>query len=215
MWSAVLTTDGLRFHLHVVTADYAAEDAAHPERASDDDDDDDDHDDDARSDWGSRSVWTNYQACSVSSTMWGDDEFVVAPPGAPLDLERLEGTTFRVDPIDGEVIPPELDLDDAKFGIYLLGHDSVVDHEITFVRRRGPWCYDVRWRARIALTYNGDMRLDHRLEADLPALRLARIEIEDELDTAGARGALEESVMHAETLRYEDRAFLLGAVPPG
>ena len=189
VWSAELRPDGLRFHLHVVSADYDAED------------DRDDPEGD-RGAWRSRIVWTNYHACSLSSTKWGDDGFLVATPGKPIDLERLASKTFRVDPMAGDAIPEDVELDDLAFGIYLLGHDSVCDHRIRFVKRRGPRCYDIRWRARIALTYAGDTELSHRLEATLPRLRLDTIELED-LDATTARALLPEVLVGAErfTLR--------------
>lgn len=52
-WTAVLAPDGLRFHLHVETADYDA-------------DDERDLPDPGESAWVSRSVWQNYHACSLS-----------------------------------------------------------------------------------------------------------------------------------------------------
>lgn len=167
-WSAVLEPEGLRFHLHLESEDYY----------EDDDRDDEDEPDD---NWKSRGVWGNFHSCTLSSTMWGAERaatgesaggFLVAKPGEPIDLEKLEGKTFAVDPVEGNTLGSDVDVNALKFGIYLLGHDSVCDHKITFVKHHGPRTYDVHWRARIALTYTGNNNLDHSLEATLPRLRL-------------------------------------------
>jgi hypothetical protein len=195
-WTAALSAEGLRFHLHLRSEDYDA----------------DDDRDDARepaSDWKARIVWNNYHACTLSSTQWGHPGFLVATPGTPIDLEKLAGKTLRVDRVDGDELPAELDHDDFAFGIYLLGHDSVADHRIRFVKRRGPATYDVHWRARVALTYAGDTALAHRLEATLPKLRLGAIAIADEaLDGKAARELLGEVVVGAKRFRMRKRAFV-------
>lgn len=193
-WTAELGPDGLRFHLHVVSAAYDAED------------DREDLDED-RPAWRSRIVWTNYDACKLSSTKWGDDGFLVATPGKPIDLERLAGKTFRVDPMAGDEIPDDFELDDLKFKIYLLGHDSVCDHRIRFVKRRGPRSYDIRWRARIALTYTGATALAHRLEATLPKLRLDTIELH-EIEPKAARALLPEVLVDARRFALRRGRFV-------
>ncbi|MGC4089360.1 MAG: hypothetical protein QM756_16025 [Polyangiaceae bacterium] len=96
-WIAVLGEAGLRFHLHVETRDYDAED-----------DREDDSDEDA-SNWDSRGVWNNYQSCTLSSTQWDHAGFVVATAKRPIDLEQLEGKAFRVDPVKGKTLPKGLE----------------------------------------------------------------------------------------------------------
>jgi hypothetical protein len=194
-WTAVLAPDGLRFHLHLETAEYSAEDDREDTR-------------EPRGDWTARIVWNNYHRCTLSSTKWASQGFLVATPGKPIDLERLEGRTFRVDPVDGDEVPADLELEDLAFGIYLLGHDAVADHRIHFVERRGPQTYDLRWRARIALAYAGDYTLAHRLDATLPKLRLARIELDEALDAKAARALLPEVVAGARRLELRKRAFV-------
>jgi hypothetical protein len=192
-WTAVLEPAGLRFHLHVVSADYYA------------DDDDDDYDSEPDDAWKARNVWSNYHACILSSTHWGDDGFLAATPGKPIDLDKLAGKTFRVERVAGKQLPERGD--ERAFGIYLLGHDTATDHRIELVKRRGPWTYDVRWRARIALTYVGNTRLEHRLDATLPKLSLERIAMSDELTPAEARELAPRVIAGGARLRTTRRGF--------
>jgi hypothetical protein len=192
VWTAKLEPEGLRFHLHLESADYDAED--------------DREDDEVDSDWKSRIVWTNYGSCSLSSTKWGHAGFLAATPGKPIDLEKLAGTTFRVDRMKDE-IDEDLELEEMAFGIYLLGHDAVANHRIAFVKRHGKRTYDVRWRADIALAYAGSYDLKHALDAALPKLRLQKIAI-GKLGKLDPREALAEVVVGAKRFRRVGNAFV-------
>lgn len=197
-WTAELTLEGLRFHLHLVSANYDAGDRKG-----------EDEDEELDSDWKSKVVWTNYHRCSLSSTKWGNAGFLVATPGKPIDIEKLAGVTFRVDPIKRASIPEDVELDELAFNIYLLGHDSVMDHTIAFTRRRGPSTYDVSWKARIALTYTGNMKLKHSLVATLPKLTLGKIAIASEVDVKRSRELLASVLVGAE--RYARRGHVFSA----
>lgn len=201
-WSAVLGLDGLRFHLHLESEEY-------------DKDDERDDEDKPRGDWKSRRVWGNYHSCTLSSTMWAAERsidggapggFLVAKPGKPIDLEKLEGKTFRVDRIKGDTLPDDVE-EDLAFGIYLLGHDSVCDHKITFVKRRGRRTYDLRWRARVALTYVGNYNLKHSLEATLPGMRLDAIELSN-LDGKAALALLPSVIARPRTWKLQRRKLV-------
>jgi hypothetical protein len=203
-WSAVLAPDGLWFHLHLESEDYNK-------------DDDREDEDEAATDWQSRGAWNNYHACTLSSTKWAAERttggsapggFLVARPGRPIDLDKLEGKTFRVDPIKGDSIPDDVDLEDLTFGIYLLGHDSVCDHGISFVRRRARRTYDVRWRARVALTYAGSYDLDHSLEATLPRARL------DSISLCGLDGRTALEILPSVITRPRDWKLQRGKLVP-
>jgi len=190
-WSASLSEEGLRFHFHVESRDYDLGDKR-PYRDEEEDMDDD---------WKARIVWNNYHSCILSSTYWGHPGFLVAAPGNPLDLERLEGKTFRVDRTKGDKLGQEYDREELSFGIYLLGHDAVCDHRIRFVKRRGPATYDIHWRARIALTYSGKQTLAHELDLVLPKLPFAGITVDSGLSAKGARELLPQVLVKGE--RYK------------
>lgn len=129
-----------------------------------------------------------------------------AKPGKPIDLEKLEGKTFRVDRIKGDTLPDDVE-EDLAFGIYLLGHDSVCDHKITFVKRRGRRTYDLRWRARVALTYVGNYNLKHSLEATLPGMRLDAIELSN-LDGKAALALLPSVIARPRTWKLQRRKLV-------
>jgi hypothetical protein len=195
-WTGELLPDELRFHLHVESADYDAED----------DRGDDDELDDA---WKARIVWTNYHSCILSSTNWGHHGFVAGTPDKPCDLERLEGKTFRVDDVEGDKLDEDIDLgSDPAFGIYLLGHDAVAAHRIEFVKRRGPRTYDLEWRARIALAYTGNYELEHKLVAIIPKLRLDRIELGGGLTMKTAKPLLPRVLVGADRFAAKRGAFV-------
>jgi len=197
-WTGELRPDELRFHLHVESADYDA-----------DDDRDDDDDDELDDDWKSRGVWMNYHHCILSSTFWGHNGFVAGTPDKPCDLERLERKTFRVHDVDGDELDEDIDLgSDPAFGIYLLGHDAVAAHRIQLVKRRGPRTYDLRWRARIALAYTGSYKLEHRLDAVIPKLRLDRIELGGGLTMKTAKPLLPRVLVRADRFAPRRGAFV-------
>src|SRR5687767_1955890 len=77
-WSGELGPHGLRFHLHLDSADYDAEDRRKQTR-------------EPTSDWKARNVWNNYHACTLSSIKWGHRGVLAASPGKPIDLDRLAG----------------------------------------------------------------------------------------------------------------------------
>jgi len=85
-------------------------------------------------------------------------------PVADFSADWLDGRTFEIDTIANGTLDG-VELDDLAFHIYLLGHDSVANHRITFQRIAGSDCFDIVWTGDIALTYAGDDDLDHRFEA--------------------------------------------------
>src|SRR5262249_44101439 len=111
VWSGRLFSDRVTFDFDLRSVDYDDDDDAEEEEEEEDDD---------RGDWGAKIVWTNYHACTLSS---GDSEgFVVGTEKRPVDLDALDGQSFRVDrlPLAGK----------PCFATYLLGHDSVADHKV-------------------------------------------------------------------------------------
>lgn len=152
-WSARVEGEDLWFDLHLVSADYYAE------REIEDDEDE-------VSDWMAPIVWGNYHRCTLSSTYWGRSAvggFRVGPL-ATFSPATLDGAEFAVDPFDGDGDLPDSDVEPA-FGLYLLGHDSAVDHRIRLTRRGDSDRYDLLWSGRIALSYAGDYVPRHRFEA--------------------------------------------------
>ncbi|MCB9617230.1 MAG: hypothetical protein H6722_32770, partial [Sandaracinus sp.] len=80
----------------------------------------------------------------------------------PLDWSALDQRSFEV---DMRASLDEDDDDERAFHIYLLGHDTVLRHQIHFSEPSGGK-HRLRWKARVALTYAGQYELKHRLEVD-------------------------------------------------
>lgn len=153
-WSARVEGEDVWFDLHLVGAKYYAE-----REIADDGDG-------AASDWASPIVWGNYHNCILSSVYWGESGGIRIGPLAQFSLAALDGAEFVADPFDGDGELPDAD-EDPAFGLYLLGHDSAVDHRIRFQRRGDSDRYDLLWSGRIALSYAGDYVPRYRFEARL------------------------------------------------
>lgn len=82
-----------------------------------------------------------------------------ATPGDPFRLADARPQRLTADPL------PILDLDaPPAFHVYLLGHDSVADHDIVFTRQQTGG-HTIDWNGRIALTYAGEEEFSHRFRA--------------------------------------------------
>jgi hypothetical protein len=150
-WGARLVDGDVWFDLHLESDDYYAEREI-----------DDDPSVEYLSDWVAPSVWYNFHSCTISSTKWHYGGFRVCPIG-DLSIDALRDLRFHVDPL-----PCDLTDHDARaFHVYLLGHDTVVDHRIEFSRGIDPDCCDIRWKGKIALTYVGQYEARHSFEAEI------------------------------------------------
>jgi hypothetical protein len=149
--------------LHLRSADYYAE--RDIELDEDEDEDEDDHD----SSWEAPGVWGNYHRCTLSSTFWDNDRGFPLCAIEDFTPAWLDGRTFEVDTITNGTLEG-VELDDLAFHVYLLGHDSVANHRITFHRIGDSDRFDIAWTGDIALTYAGDDDLAHRFEARISAV---------------------------------------------
>ena len=143
VWSGRLDEDEqLWFDLHLETDDYDAEG----------DTENDEADEDLDSDWEARTVWGNYNSCTISSTKWKSLGIKIDTTKGKFHFNSLEQNGLAVNPLP---IPGDLDFDDLSFQIYLLGHDSCADHQIKFYKKDNNK-FDIEWRGKIALTYSGE-----------------------------------------------------------
>jgi hypothetical protein len=154
-WTARIVDGVVWCDLHLRSADYYAE-----RDIELDEGEDEDH----ASSWEAPGVWGNYHRCTLSSTHWDDDRGFPLCPVADFTPDRLDGRTFEVDTITTGTLEG-VELDDLAFHIYLLGHDSVANHRITFQRIGDSDRFDIIWSGDIALTYAGDDDLARRFEA--------------------------------------------------
>lgn len=152
--------------------------------------------------WTSPVVWNNYHRCSLGSRKWGHKGIPIGSPAKPFAWRKLDGATLRVDRAK-DVLPED---DDCSFGIYLLGHDGVADHAIAFTRTAATWSID--WRAKIALAYAGDVRLVHRMKAELRGVAFAGFDIPKGLSKPSARRLFDACVTDPDAWSVEDRRFV-------
>jgi hypothetical protein len=109
-------------------------------------------------DWGSPVVWRNYHRATIE----------------PYRMDSLRADPFRLTAphtLTADPVPVE----EPAFAIYLLGHDSVADHTLTFTPT--PRGHTVVWTGAIALTYAGEEEYRHRFRAELHALALPTITV--------------------------------------
>ncbi|MCB9593447.1 MAG: hypothetical protein H6719_12005 [Sandaracinaceae bacterium] len=181
-WTARVEPKGLFFELDLRSADYDAEAEGAPTTKE--------------TSWESPIVWNNYHACHLHADGRG---FLAATEKDPLDLDRLEGRTFRVD------TKPK-PWDDAAFHIYLLGHDSVAKHEITFGPRHPDGAFSIDWKAKVCLSYAGATRYAHALHARVERAKLEAIRVPRwEYDEERARAALARVMPAGASLFYARR----------
>ncbi|MEU7633077.1 hypothetical protein AB0C34_24390 [Nocardia sp. NPDC049220] len=161
-WTGRIDPAGrLWFDLHLRSADYNTE--RMPE------DDADEHED--KDDWSSPIVWHNYHCCTLSSTYWGEDDGTglrAAEPGRAFLLTANQPQRLMADPL------PLAQFDDVEslaFNIYLLGHDSVADQEVSFTRR-ADGTHDIDWQGRIALTYVSRYEFEYGFRARISGATL-------------------------------------------
>jgi hypothetical protein len=192
-WSGRLDHLGrLWFDLTLRTADYDEADAT--------DDDEDEEPDDVPA-WEAPIAWNNYHRCTLSSTFWEDATgLLAATPERPFHLAGPQPQRLTADPLPIE----DLDADPA-FHVYLLGHDSVADHTVTFTAD-GTGHHRVDWSGRIALTYAGDEEFAHEFRAEIRGVRLARVIPADGMPAAEAR----RQVAHLLDVPEDVAASMLG-----
>ncbi|WP_129055767.1 MULTISPECIES: hypothetical protein [unclassified Chryseobacterium] len=127
IWSGRIDEYGfIWFDFHLKTENYYAND--------DENDEDEEKEDETLSDWDSKIVWGNYHACTLSSNYWGEQRGIrISKPGEKLNFDAVvQNNLFSND------LPTEhhFDDDDLAFNIYLLGHDSCADHQISFQKQK-------------------------------------------------------------------------------
>ena len=172
-WTGRLDRSGrLWFDLTLKTADYD-EEFGLP---------DDGDDDDEVTSWQAPIVWTNYHACTLSSTVWEDATgLLAATPERPFRLADPLPRRLTADPLP--VGDPDAE---PAFHVYLLGHDSVADHAVTFTGD-GTGRHRVDWTGRIALTYAGDEEFRYGFRAEIHDATLESIALPDGMSGAEGR----------------------------
>ena len=147
-WSAHLDRDKLVFNFHIETDKYYAED-----NSSDLEE--------PESSWKSYGVWSNFHACTLSSTNWHEGGIVVGKENKQIDFNALNDLILTADTLPR---PEDFDHEDAPFFIYLLGHDDCANHKI-HIKKNAQNTFDIEWTGKIALAYVGDYDFDYDFKA--------------------------------------------------
>lgn len=132
-------------------------------------------------DWTSPDVWRNYHGCSLTTYDWAN--LRAGTPETPFRFTRPHRLT--ADPL-----PPPTPECDPVFALYLLGHDSCADHEITFTPETTGPGHRIDWTARIALTYAGEEEFRYGFRAVLRNCAPGRIAFPENLPVERARELL-------------------------
>ncbi len=168
-WGRLAPGEGVWFELDLRTENYYAESKGVSEE-------------DSEADWTSTVVWRNYHRAHLHADGRG---FVGATKSRGASLGSLAGTSYQVD------ATPKA-WDDAAFHIYLLGHDSVAEHVISFERRNPDGTFVIDWTGSICLSYAGRTKYEHRFRANISAASFAGIKVPAKVSDSDAVAALAE-----------------------
>ena len=128
-------------------------------------------------DWRSPVVWRNYGRCTIEAGRG----VLAAEPGRPFRFAARQ--TLTADPVAGFDHEAE-----PAFGVYLLGHDTLAGHELTFTPAAGG--HELVWTGAVALTYAGDREFRHGFRVELTGLALPEIALPAGTAPAAARELL-------------------------
>jgi GNAT superfamily N-acetyltransferase len=194
VWSGRLDPErGLIFDFHLETEEYYAEDSTQ-------------NDEESESDWTAKSVWSNYHACTMSSTNWGASGILVGTKEQKFDFAQILSQ-----PLVANTLPMRELWEDEElvFNLYLLGHDSCAGHKITFLKQYNSHTFDIVWMGKIALTYAGDYEFKYDFKANIKQITFAGIALSEELNLEDNKILLGQCVKNIETFTFEAGKFQL------
>jgi hypothetical protein len=150
---------GLMLELELTTADYDEEDAT-------------DRDAEGDSDWTSKIVWNNYHSCTLGPSHSSQVQGIRVSDGTTPFVFDLPEYRFKVDPlpVDWTTFSQT-----SAFRTYLLGHDTVADHDIALHSRQPDGSYTLDWTGKIALTYFGDDEFKYDFHARVTGVKFNEI----------------------------------------
>lgn len=182
VWSGRLEPEsGLWFDLHLRTEDYYADD---PEDEDDEEDEDDDE-----GDWKAKGCWGNYHRCTLSSTYWDNPGIQVGSADHPFDFLSIDQQPILVDSLD----TLDYDFEKNALHIYLMGHDAVADHRISF-ERKAEHLFSLNWTGKIALAYVGSEEFRYDFQTKITDAKFTGFRIPRDLDHDAATRVLNQFV---------------------
>lgn len=161
VWSGRLDEEGrLWFDLHLKSEGYYLSEG---EDFEEEEEWEDDGDYSSIGNWKATIVWDNYHSCILSSNYWSDEKGILLTDGEELfDFNQLDNRVFTLDPLPEA---KDLEDEDTAFNIYLLGHDTCVNHTIGFTAQENH-LFHIQWTGIVALTYGGFNDFIHEFEVD-------------------------------------------------
>ena len=169
VWSARLDQNfELWMDLHLETDNYDEEEEYK---------DDLDEIDDISEENAEKQLWINYDHCIISSTYWHNKGIKIANV-EQLDFIDLNKKTYEIDQLPVDLEKPE----DLAFGIYMLGNDTVAQHEITFLDTDDFGIFDIKWKGKVANTYLGENEFDYDFYVYMKNIKFNGIKIDQSLE---------------------------------
>lgn len=162
VWSAERRGTDVWFGFHLKTEGYYSER-----------DIDDDESIEYPSEWSAPGLWRNYHACTISSSFWHNGGFPACSV-EEFSIYGIDGLRVHVDPLPQDL---RASFESRAFHIYLLGHDSVIDHRIAFSRVAETDLFDIKWEGKIALAYAGSYNPKHHFRAEISGVKLPAISL--------------------------------------
>jgi hypothetical protein len=150
---------GLMLELELMTADYDEEDTSDRNGQGD-------------SDWTSKIVWNNYHSCTLGPSHSSQVQGIRVSDGITPFVFDLPEYRFNVDPLP---LDKTTFHETAAFRTYLLGHDTVANHDIALHSRQPDGTYTLDWTGKIALTYSGDDEFKYDFRAHVTGVKFDEI----------------------------------------
>lgn len=219
-FSAGLVPDGVTLALHLTSQDYGFERNIETE----DEDSDPLPEFEDVEDRMHPDLWYNYHACTLSNTHWGQEGRArLDTSKGPIEISDITLNPLIFDPVKtnakGVGDPShKWESDGQAFHIYLLGHDAVANHHITFTEQKDG-LFSWIWTGLTANAYIGETQFKHKFRCkaqDVPFLgyQCPRLEGENAKDTRTILSETEREDRHrALALRFIKNAEALSFYP--
>lgn len=124
----------------------------------------------ATDDWESFIVWQNYHACTLSAS-----NAQIGTRSHPFELGAAQ--TKLIFEQGKKAVSYNQDRESSAFIGYILGHDSLADHELLITETPGcPGFFDIKWSGAVALTYVGAEEFSYRFRAEMTRVPFLGIE---------------------------------------
>ena len=133
-------------------------------------------------------------------------------PSAKFEWNDWQRREIHLDPAD-ESLPENQDYSERAFHIYLLGHDAVADHHISFEALQGNWT--ISWKGKIALAYTGNYELKYHFATLLDKISFGGFNVPSQLNDEQAWNLFGNAVSKADEWQFvvdQNRRRFIGRV---